>query len=185
MTSLWFGHGGAAHMLEHSKPSLYEIYERYSDFSDKGTRHTYISFYNTALARYRNKRVTLVEVGVHLGGSLGMWSEYFDFGHIIGIDVCDTHVVPLSDRTELIVGNACHIQPFEADIVIDDGSHTLVDQLEVFVRFFPLVSIGGLYVIEDIQSDAAMDKLLSVHDFKVVDMRSDLAYDNVILYTTK
>jgi hypothetical protein len=38
------------------------------------------------------------------------------------------------------------------DIVLDDGSHIASDQLASFKTLFPMLSDGGLYVVEDVHS---------------------------------
>jgi cephalosporin hydroxylase len=59
--------------------TLREIYNSYKHLPvcDKGTTHSYIEKYEEILAPYRDRPITLVEIGVESGGSLAMWAEYF------------------------------------------------------------------------------------------------------------
>jgi hypothetical protein len=39
------------------------------------------------------------------------------------------------------------------DIIIDDGSHQCAHQVQSFVHLFPLLQPGGVYIVEDLQSN--------------------------------
>ena len=131
--------------------SLNEIYSQFPD-SDKGTVHTYMDFYETALEPYRNTRNCVMEIGVKEGGSIRMWSEYFPHAEIIGVDIVD----PPGEYSEatIVVGDATRAETFEYldnfDVIIDDGSHRLQDQLATFRLLWPKLNPGGVYLIEDI-----------------------------------
>jgi hypothetical protein len=43
------------------------------------------------------------------------------------------------------------------DIIIDDGGHTMKQQITSFIYLFPKVRSGGLYVIEDLQTSYFTD----------------------------
>ena len=87
-----------------------------------------------------------------------LWAEYFESATIIGLDVDLSHVLPAvkrSSRIRIVEGNATHTEFINqavdtVDIVIDDGSHILDEQLSSFKALAPKVRPGGLYVIEDI-----------------------------------
>jgi cephalosporin hydroxylase len=46
-----------------------------------------------------------------------------------------------------------HGQQF--DLIIDDGSHRLPHQLAAIEQLSPLLRLGGMFVVEDLQDDAA------------------------------
>jgi hypothetical protein len=52
--------------------------EMVTTFSDKGTMHSYIEYYEKHFAPRRHDPVLLMEIGVMTGGSLLMWQQYFD-----------------------------------------------------------------------------------------------------------
>ena len=70
--------------------------------SDKGTHHSYIDmYYEETLANYKNKTITLLEIGVNAGRSLELWAKYFnESSTIIGIDKKMT--VPYINRLKKI-----------------------------------------------------------------------------------
>lgn len=105
----------------------------------------------------RNRRVTLLELGVLGGESLLLWREFFPNSEVIGIDrklppsfgphvgikmLCGEQ----SDAEFLSrVGQTCG--PF--DIIVDDCSHFGDLSKVSFWGLFPHLKPGGLYVIED------------------------------------
>lgn len=127
--------------------------------TDKVDSHEYIDAYHRFFSEYRNRRITLIEIGVHLGYSLNLWEAYFQRGTIIGVDIYDktelshgrvhVHKCSQTDRDGLerirqIYGGF--------DLVIDDGSHVNQHQIESFQILFPMLKARGVYVIEDLQT---------------------------------
>ena len=45
-------------------------------FTDKGSVHTYIEFYESYFEPFQ-KKVSLLEIGLMTGGSLYLWKNYF------------------------------------------------------------------------------------------------------------
>lgn len=120
----------------------------------------YIQVYGSLLSEYQSKPIALLEVGVQNGGSLEVWASFFP--HAIALVGCDIDArvssLQFSDhRIRTVIGDAAHKNTFEEiqrivkefDVVIDDGSHTSHDIISTFLLFFPLVSEGGVYIVED------------------------------------
>lgn len=174
---------------------LSDLYESsYQALTDKGTAHSYTAVYDSLMAAYKDRAATVVEIGVYRGGSLLLWAEYFKSATIVGIDVDLVHVLPSvleSSRIRLIEGNATsaaliarHIDA--ADIVIDDGSHALEDQLASFRALEPKLNPGGLYVIEDVWSpDNAARLQREITGSKIIDRRhiKGRTDDILVVYT--
>lgn len=163
--------------------SLAEIYAalcKTGTCSDKGTTHSYVDVYEELLAPYRSIRARVLEIGVQYGYSLRLWQEYFDDGFVWGVDIAPV----LGGVPGLILGDATHELglPWGWDIIIDDGSHRVHDQAATYQLLYPRLAPGGLYVIEDVQSDADCEKLLTVAPFEVIDLRNVKGrYDDVML----
>jgi hypothetical protein len=156
--------------------TLADIHENYA--TDKGSGHNYINAYDLLFAPYQHKKMNFMEVGVLLGGSLELWNEYFTEASIYGVDdfsqvhtnsdfggidvshdiVVDklkkydrvTFIEPVNARNTKAVGDKIGSLKIEFDIIIDDGDHDPVSQLEVFDNFVPYLSADGVYVIEDV-----------------------------------
>jgi len=167
--------------------TLHEIYQKYKypdGDGDKGTAHTYIQEYETILMPYRtNPNCSFLEIGVSWGLSIRMWREYF-MGSVMGVDIklhqktqdmWDRDDIRLiqCDATQESLLSILGSQTF--DIIIDDGSHHVMDQLASFNLLKERVRPGGIYVIEDIQNlDYSITIFQQLHPTKptIIDNRS-------------
>ncbi len=113
--------------------SLRALYkEHQGKVSDKWS--LYLDVYERMFAPWRERPVTLVEVGVQNGGSLEIWPKYFAKGAaFIGCDIdpkCSALVYD-DDRVLVVVADVNSDAASQAilsrvpswDIFIDDGSH--------------------------------------------------------------
>jgi hypothetical protein len=121
-------------------------------------RH-YYEIYDRHFARFRDRDITLLEIGVADGGSLDLWRRYFGpKAKIVGIDInpdCKRFETP---GTRIYVGSqedaeflervAKETGPF--DILIDDGGHTYAQQLTTFRTLFRHICDDGVYSCEDL-----------------------------------
>ena len=166
--------------------------------TDKNTIHAYFETYEILFSGLRNKPINLIEVGVFNGGSLKLWKEYFHpDSKIYGVDI-DLSIINKDytdyKNTVLIQKNASCIDnsfldPIEFDIAIDDGSHTLRDQIKFFEIFKNKINPGGLLIIEDIQPEAySYFKNLTdnLHVGKLIDLRGiKNRYDDILFLYRK
>jgi len=123
--------------------------------------HHYFAIYERHFARFRGTPVSLLEIGVERGGSLGLWRRYFgEAARITGIDIdadCKRHAAP---GIEVLIGDqesppflkAANDSRGPFDIVIDDGGHTTRQQLVSYETLFPLLRDGGVYLVEDVHT---------------------------------
>jgi len=146
--------------MDKQQSSLSELYQHHAGkVSAKWS--SYLSLYDDYFAPYRDKPIQLLELGVQNGGSLEIWAEYFQNAkQFIACDIdplCDGLVYD-DPRVQLILGDINNKETYEQvislsnqyDIIIDDASHRSGDIIQSFVNLFPLLSEGGLYVIEDL-----------------------------------
>jgi hypothetical protein len=121
----------------------------------------YFDIYDRHFSPYRGKRITIMEIGVSHGGSLQMWSKYFGRrAHIIGMDVDERTSKFAEPGVDIIIGDQGdrdfmhakgeELGPF--DIVIDDGGHTMEQQIVSFEELWPHVKNGGIYLVEDLHT---------------------------------
>ena len=154
--------------------SLNKIYEKYASYTatkgdsngpedlpgggDKGTIHSYIEHYDTLLTPYRNGS-TVLEIGMWKGDSLRMWDEYFNNSVVIGAEIYEerTGGLYLDPNYNVIVHDVTKlsfleiIKDISLDVVIDDGSHYLHEQIQTFHLLKNKMNEGGIYIIEDIK----------------------------------
>jgi len=120
----------------------------------------YFLEYDFNFTPYRNRHVKVLEIGVQAGGSLAMWQQYFTNSEITGLDIDPACSQFERDNIKIYIGSQENQNllktidrdrgPF--DIIIDDGGHTMRQQIETCNTLFPLVAEGGVYVIEDTQT---------------------------------
>jgi len=188
------------------KDSLVDLNKEGEYFlSDKGVLHNYLPYYDLMFSQFRDREVNIFEIGYQYKGSLRLWEKYFLYAKIKAIDISEDRpfiqdAKALNLLTEIETGqrvtteikdsNSLTKKYFKEipDIVIDDGSHNLEDQLFVIRLIYPLLKKGGLLIIEDIQDydnqRQAFEKLGL--EFYVIDKRKETGrYDEVLLIFKK
>jgi hypothetical protein len=137
--------------------TLKEIYNEHSGRLLNKWEH-YIDIYDKFLNPYRNKEITLLEFGIAHGGSLEMWRNYFGPQvKIIGVDVNPECKKFEEGNTTVFIGSQEDKEFLsnlkkkinKVDILIDDGGHTMNQQLTTFNMMFDHVKEDGLYICED------------------------------------
>ncbi len=121
----------------------------------------YFDIYDRHFSRYRGTDVHIVEIGIYHGGSLQMWREYFGpSAKIIGIDI-DPRCKELEEEgIEIIIGNQEDREFLRSlkqriprmDILLDDGGHTMQQQIVTFEELFSHVAEDGVYLCEDLHT---------------------------------
>ena len=163
--------------------SLNEIYKNYQSpegHGDKGTAHTYIDEYEKLLTDHRENS-TVLEIGICQGESLKMWDEYFINSKVYGIDITDEYIKDLisENKYNIIIGDAAseeiltQLGDLKFDVIIDDGSHRIDDQINSFNILKDKMKPNGIYIIEDVNNiDISIDKLTELHNnIEIIDNR--------------
>ena len=122
---------------------------------DPETIH-YFLYYEDAFRRLRHASMNILEIGVHKGDSLRLWNAYFPASRVYGIDLyLFKEAVGLNvfrgdqKNVKFLADVVRQAGPF--DIIIDDGSHIMADQIASLKYLFPHgLASGGTYVIEDL-----------------------------------
>lgn len=121
----------------------------------------YFPVYEKNFSSFKDKPITLLEIGVDNGGSLEMWKQYFHpESKIIGIDIlqdCKKHeqvdkniFVRIGDQSDKKFLESILSEFENIDIVIDDGSHKSDHIKASFDFLYPKISKNGCYLIEDL-----------------------------------
>lgn len=118
----------------------------------------YFDIYDRHLSKFRDKEITLLEIGVAEGGSLQIWKKYFgEKSKIFGIDIREDCKYEES-QIEIFIGDQTDYNFLTKvidrigipDIIIDDGSHVQSHILKTFDFLYPTLNEnGGVYIIED------------------------------------
>ncbi len=121
----------------------------------------YFDIYDRHFSRFRGQKIIILEIGVFQGGSLQMWKDYFGEKAIIyGVDIdprCkqfeedNIHIFIGSQSDRNFLRDICKTIP-PIDILIDDGGHTMKQQIVSFEELFSHVKDNGVYLCEDIHT---------------------------------
>lgn len=121
----------------------------------------YFPIYERHLAPFRNRTITLLEIGVFKGGSLQMWQRFLGpLATIVGIDInpeCKQHEEPgihvrIGDQSDPKFLQSLLDEFGTPDIVIDDGSHKMQHLIASFQFLYPRIAKNGLYIAEDLHT---------------------------------
>jgi|GEM_PF-5354974 len=121
-------------------------------------RQDYLRHYERMMAGFRDRPITLLEIGIDQGASLRTWEIHFPKASIIGVDIMPATQRFARKNVVVEIGSqfdaaflASLAQKYAPDIIIDDGSHISEHQIFSFEHLFSCLKPGGLYVVEDIQ----------------------------------
>jgi cephalosporin hydroxylase len=124
----------------HKPTSYFEVYERY-------------------FSKFVGEKPKVLEIGIGQGGSLKMWSEYFGKGsQIIGFDINEKCLKFEEPGIKIYIGDQSNIadlglvtkQEIEFDIIIDDGGHSMNQQISSYRYLVQFLKMGGVYLCEDV-----------------------------------
>lgn len=124
----------------------------------------YLPVYERHFARFRGTDVHFLEVGIHSGGSLRMWRRFFgEKAVIMGMDRLNATRRYESDPrygrpNRIFVGDQSSIHFWDTfkrqvgrlDILLDDGGHKMHLQRATASAMLPYLSLGGVYLCEDL-----------------------------------
>ena len=121
----------------------------------------YFAIYERHFEKFKGKPIRLLEYGVSHGGSLQMWRHYFGpTAQIIGVDIdprCASFAEPgievfIGDQQDPKTHQYLRNKYGEFDIIIDDGGHTMQQQIVTFREMYHTVKPGGIYLAEDLHT---------------------------------
>ena len=141
-----------------------------------------------------------MEIGLGSGGSLILWSNYFEEVDITGIDSgaddrftnCITNTLSYGN-IKLIACDAYNPNLVESlsdfDIMIDDGPHTLQSHLWFLEYYLPKLKSNGVAIIEDIDdirwTNFYKKYITDEYTYEIVDTDRNLEYNNLLFVIRK
>jgi hypothetical protein len=124
--------------------------------TDKATNHQFTQIYPYVLESLRSTRFDMIEIGTYKSESLRMWERYFPHARVHGADRGGNSITFSERLLKLDQSLTADIQRVAKSrnwtVVIDDGSHKPLHQLNTFMHFFPALAHGGIYIIEDTET---------------------------------
>lgn len=137
--------------------SLQEIF--WNDLYLKSIKwEPYFDVYEEYFGLWRTRSPVFVEVGIMGGGSLEMWTKYFDPGATIwGIDYDVTKrdlqipgaSIEIGDQSDRLFWRDFLTKVPKIDLFLDDGGHRMHEQIITFEMVWPHISENGVYICED------------------------------------
>ncbi len=144
--------------------------------SDKSTHHDYEKIYSNLVPRHLARSILEIGIGSNNldtpqnmgadgvpGASLRAWKSWFPNATIIGGDI-DSRILFQEDRISTYwvdqlspqsIVDLCEQSRDMFDIIIIDGLHTPIADLNSLIYTMPFVRSGGYIVIEDISPNSA------------------------------
>jgi len=124
----------------------------------------YLDIYNKHFQKFIGKNPVILEIGVWKGGSLDMWNYYFDNNcTIYGVDNDKSCKLLEKDfnNVKIIIGDQSDPKFWDDffiqnniyfDIIIDDGGHTMNQQIVSYEKLFNRINDNGVYLCEDLHT---------------------------------
>ncbi len=121
----------------------------------------YFEIYDRHFKKYRNQDIVILEIGVSHGGSLQMWRDYFGpKAKIYGVDINPKCKIMEKEGFKIFIGDQADkeflwslkksLPPI--DILIDDGGHTMKQQIATYEVLFEHIRDDGVYLCEDLHT---------------------------------
>ncbi len=121
----------------------------------------YFDVYDRHFSRFRGKEIVIMEIGVFQGGSLQMWKDYFGpKARIIGVDLNPDCKQLEEENIQIFIGSQSDrkflrelkSQIPKVDILLDDGGHTMHQQIVTYEELFSHIKDDGVYLCEDLHT---------------------------------
>ncbi len=116
----------------------------------------FLDVYRHHFKARRKEIKSLLEIGVQYGGSLKMWRNYFQNAQITGMDINKKCAKYRGDRIDIVIGDQQDVALLKSlgnfDIIIDDGGHTMDQQITSFEILWKHINSEGIYVLEDLET---------------------------------
>ena len=121
--------------------------------------HNYADVYHKHLQELKNKKLDVLEIGLEKGGGIASLYFYLPNSNFIGADNNPFRIRYKSNRirsvyvntsSRKILQNLTNYLNQKFDIIIDDCSHRLIDQILCFSENFKNLKKGGIYIVEDL-----------------------------------
>ena len=129
--------------------------------------NNYFEIYDSLFKRFKNRKITLVEVGIGNGGSLFMWRNYFGKkAKIVGIELNPEAKKLEKKGFKIFIGDQSNPDFWKnfykkvgkIDILIDDGGHTNLQQITTLMESINHINYDGMIIVEDTHTSFMRDK---------------------------
>ena len=128
-------------------------------FNSLKQEHNYTDFFQENLKELKDKKLDILEIGTAKGDGIASFYFYLPYSNFIGADNNPFRVRYKSKRirniyvdisSRKILQNLTKHLNQKFDLIIEDCSHRLVDQILCFSENFKNLKKGGIYIVEDL-----------------------------------
>ena len=132
--------------------------------TDKTEAHDYHNMYGTVLGPMKNKRLSLLEIGLGCtmpygpGRSIPVWREFLPKVKVSILEYDGNCAEKFRSKVEqLFIGDQSDFKTLKEvakggpyDVIVDDGGHQVMQQINSLIGLWPALNSGGVYFIEDL-----------------------------------
>jgi hypothetical protein len=143
--------------------------------------HGFSKFYEDHLKIFKKNKINILEIGSFSGASAAAFAKFFPYSNVYCLDINLINFKFSSERihtygidssnNKMMLEFLNKIDFFNKisffDIIIDDGSHKLSDQLNSLNFFYKYVKKNGYYIIEDYKHPNYFNHLNDVDELKI------------------
>ena len=121
--------------------------------------HGYSKFYQDIFYPIKNEKLNIIEIGSFYGNASAALFFYFKNSKIYGADINPDMFRYKSDRVKSFYVNSSSLSSIrnelinkniKFDIIIEDASHMLKDQIISLFYLFPVLNKGGYFIVEEL-----------------------------------
>lgn len=188
-------------MMAPFETPLCELAYKYGTDKCPQLKHAYTPVYYNLLLPYQNKFRKILEFGIgrdrpnrhyvegeptqdvlpplHRGASLYMWRDFFPLAQVYGADFLEEtqfsddriKTFLLDERKSQDITNLFDTIGSDIDLVVDDASHLVEDQIFLAQHALPLLDKKVIYIIEDVTHSRLIGRALgSEYETRVIDV---------------
>ena len=135
--------------------------------------HGYSKFYQDIFYPIKNKKLNIIEIGSFYGNASAALFFYFKNSKIYGADINPDMFRYKSDRVESFYVNSSSLSSIKNeiinknikfDIIIEDASHMLKDQIISLFYLFPILNKGGYFIVEELDFPETREDMRTSND---------------------
>jgi hypothetical protein len=135
--------------------------------SDKIKGHDYAKFYEDYFKRFKEKKISIMEIGSFYGNAAAALFFYLRNAEIYSADIFPDLFKYKSDRiknffvdssSEKSIQKSILSLNCQFEIIIEDASHSFKDQIISLFMLFPIIKSGGIFITEELDfTDTRLD----------------------------
>jgi len=134
--------------------------------------HGYSKFYENIFYPIKNEVLNIIEIGSFYGNASAALFFYFKKSKIYGADINPDMFKYKADRVESLYVNSNSLssiknelinKKIKFDIIIEDASHMLKDQIISLFYLFPILNNGGYFIVEELDFPETREDMRANH----------------------